>query len=197
MADHADVSQAALAELLDKQAIAENLYRYCRGLDRLDWELVRSCYHDDAIDEHGGFRGGPDEFVENYREAWARDIECTMHSISNLLINIRGDVAASEAHVRGWYRLVGQDDAPTRDMIVQARYVDQLERRDGKWKILYRRAIFEHSRLEPDPVEWSEDQQYDSEHRAETAAWGRRDRRDVSYPVLAFDESTMPTPSPA
>jgi hypothetical protein len=35
-----------LEELVAKQEISEPLHRYCRGIDRFDWDLVRSCYHD-------------------------------------------------------------------------------------------------------------------------------------------------------
>ena len=49
-----------LEELVAKQEISELLHRYCRGIDRFDRDLVRSCYHDDADDDHGIFRGGPE-----------------------------------------------------------------------------------------------------------------------------------------
>ena len=35
----------ALRELSDKQAITEVIYRYCRGLDRMDADLVRAVWH--------------------------------------------------------------------------------------------------------------------------------------------------------
>ena len=38
--------------LLDKQEIRELIYRYCNAADRHDNELMRSLYHEDAIDEH-------------------------------------------------------------------------------------------------------------------------------------------------
>ncbi len=34
------MTQAAIEELLAKQEITELLHRYCRGMDRLGWELV-------------------------------------------------------------------------------------------------------------------------------------------------------------
>src|SRR5208283_1897601 len=55
--------EKALRELLDKQQIYEVALRYCRGLDRMDFELVRSCYHPDGIDHHTGFSGLRDEWV--------------------------------------------------------------------------------------------------------------------------------------
>ena len=54
---------AALQRLLDKQEIYEVLCRYCRGIDRLDEPLVRSCYHPDAVDNHGLYNGSVDHFV--------------------------------------------------------------------------------------------------------------------------------------
>ena len=35
----------------DREAITDCLYRYTRGIDRLDRDLVRSAYHDDAVDD--------------------------------------------------------------------------------------------------------------------------------------------------
>jgi hypothetical protein len=39
----------------DRWAIHDVLVRYCRGVDRLDADLVRSAYHSDAV-EHGPYR---------------------------------------------------------------------------------------------------------------------------------------------
>src|SRR5262249_11432964 len=49
--------------LLDEQAIRRVLARYCRGIDRLDQDLVRSCYHPDATEAHGTFTGGLEEYL--------------------------------------------------------------------------------------------------------------------------------------
>src|ERR1035437_9239359 len=69
--------------LLVEAEIREVLFRYCRGIDRLDEELVRSCYHPDAIDSHGNFEGDVDEFV-----MWAfgllRRYSITMHFLGNI-----------------------------------------------------------------------------------------------------------------
>ena len=44
-----------LSRLLDRNEIEEVVLRYCRGIDRRDFDLVRSCYHPDATDRHGSF----------------------------------------------------------------------------------------------------------------------------------------------
>ena len=41
-----------LQELCDGAEILDCLQRYARGIDRLDRELLRSAYHDGAIDDH-------------------------------------------------------------------------------------------------------------------------------------------------
>ena len=48
-----------LIELVDRHEIHQVLLRYARGLDRLDNALARSCYWDDAIEDHGHFVGTP------------------------------------------------------------------------------------------------------------------------------------------
>lgn len=49
---------SAVDDLLDKQAIGEVVLRYCRGIDRLDLDLVRSAYHCDGVDPRAA-RMGP------------------------------------------------------------------------------------------------------------------------------------------
>jgi hypothetical protein len=39
------MDSAVLQSLADKQAIYEVLLRYCRGIDRIDMDLVRSAFH--------------------------------------------------------------------------------------------------------------------------------------------------------
>ncbi len=82
----ADPIQADLVQgLVDRQAIADVVLRYCRGIDRLDLELVRDCYHADATDEHGTFTGTRDEYVEWVAGVLTR-FTGTMHVVANQLI---------------------------------------------------------------------------------------------------------------
>src|SRR5262249_48937285 len=55
---------AKLDALLDRAEILDCIHRYTRGIDRHDRQLVRSAYHDGAIDEHGGFVGPVDDFLD-------------------------------------------------------------------------------------------------------------------------------------
>jgi hypothetical protein len=55
----------ALVELLAKQAITEQIYRYCRAMDRIDSDLGRSVWHSDGRAYCGPiFRAMGHEFVK-------------------------------------------------------------------------------------------------------------------------------------
>jgi 3-phenylpropionate/cinnamic acid dioxygenase small subunit len=163
-------------ELVARQEITELLYRYCRGIDRLDWELVRSCYHDDALDDHSIFRGSPDEFVAFFREMLT-PMEATTHTLGNILITVDGDVAGSEAYILAWHRLPADGPTPPQDFTASGRYVDRLERRNGTWRIAHRTVVFDWTRIEPVGAEFPVPADVD-------IVWGRRDRDDLSYAVL-------------
>ena len=58
-------ASAELEELIEERAILSVLKRYCRGIDRLDEELVRSCYHEDSTDDHGVYKGKGVDFYHS------------------------------------------------------------------------------------------------------------------------------------
>jgi len=127
--------------LLAEMAIRNLVMRYCRGCDRRDFALVRSLYHDDAIDEHGTmFQGTADEFV-----AWLPlatvPWELTRHEITTSLVTVAGDLAEGEHYVRAWHRT---PPPHRRELTVHGRYLDRYERRGGEWKFLHRRLVFDH-----------------------------------------------------
>ena len=126
--------------LLDQVALRDLIMRYCRGCDRRDFALVRSLYHDDAIDDHGAmFSGGPDEFVAWLPGAMA-SWELTLHSITNSLFAVDGDDAQGEHHVRAYHRSLPPD---RHEIIIHGRYLDRYERRDGAWKFRHRSLVFD------------------------------------------------------
>ena len=49
--------EARIVELMDREAIRDCLYLYCRGIDRADEATLRSAYWPDAIDNHGSYNG--------------------------------------------------------------------------------------------------------------------------------------------
>jgi SnoaL-like domain len=147
-----DASAAArLSNLADQQEIRDAIYRYCRGIDRRDLALVRSCFHADATDDHGDFRGTVDEFVA-YVERTLPRYERTMHFIGNVLVEVGhealSDKARAESYVVAYHRQSATDTKPARDFVVNLRYVDDFERREGTWRIATRVCVVEFARLD-------------------------------------------------
>ena len=88
----------ALQALLDKDAIREAVLRYCRGVDRLEPDMIRSAYHPDGYDEHGELHGGRDEFIEALVPLLRDNYVSTSHNIANQLIELNDDQTLSESY---------------------------------------------------------------------------------------------------
>lgn len=131
------VLEAALRDMLDRQAIWQVMLRYARGLDRMDRELARSCYFDDATEDHGRFVGGPDDFVM-WAERVALLYRSTQHSLTNHWCDLQGDHAYCETY----YIFIGVSDTPPH-FLSSGRYVDHFQRRNGEWRIANRVTVVE------------------------------------------------------
>jgi ketosteroid isomerase-like protein len=160
-----------LQQFLDEAEIRQVHIRYCRGIDRMDWDLVRSCYHPDAIDRHGSYEGGVEGFIE-WVAALLLTFESTMHFTGNQYVKVDGNVAFAEHYARAFHRTKREGDAPAADWVVNARYVDRLEKRMGEWRIAERMVVSDSERIDPLT---SISAPY-SNRRS-----GRRDRTDPSY----------------
>ena len=139
---------ARLRRLADQQEIRDVVYRYCRGIDRRDFDLVRNCYHSDATDDHGDFRGGVDDFIAYVQRTIVR-FERTLHFIGNMLIEPVGDAARVESYAVAYHRIPASSSKPARDFVTGFRYVDDFERRAGEWRIAARVVAAEWSRVDP------------------------------------------------
>jgi SnoaL-like domain len=136
----AKITDAAIRELLDRQAILDCIHRYTRGMDRHDKEMALSAYHPDAIDDHGLYCGVAKDFID-----WAcrfHDEHQTLHHhyVTNHSVELDGDTA----HAETYWLFVGVnrgEQAPT--MMSGGRYIDRFERRNGRWAIAARACIIE------------------------------------------------------
>jgi hypothetical protein len=136
-----------LQDLLDREAIRDCLHRYCRGIDRVDEACLRSVYWPDATDRHGPYQGTAQGFID-----WAldklKDAPRGVHLLSNILIDVHGDVAAVESY---FHALQGDRDAlgQPRETLLVGRYVDRFERRSGEWRIAQRTVVYDWIRQQP------------------------------------------------
>jgi len=129
----------ALQRLIDKEAIWECSLRYTRGLDRLDIELFRSAYWDDAQTCHGALNGSVDDFLDWWLPMQEAR-ECGQHVMSNQRVEFDSD---EEAHVETYFNAsIKRTDSDSVEILV-GRYVDRFTKRGDDWRIQTRVLIFE------------------------------------------------------
>lgn len=163
--------ETTLEMLIAKDEITETLAAYCRAVDRLDMDLGRAVFHEDAIADYGAmYQGTGYGFMEFVRAAHLT-MQTTGHHIGGLTIRVDGDHAGSECYVIARLRLASPDGTFT-DIVSHGRYVDRWERRaDGAWRIAHRRYL--HTMDERRTIEASS-----------FPTTGSRDAADPSYEVL-------------
>jgi hypothetical protein len=134
------MDEALLRQVADRQAITDLIYRYCRAMDRIDAELGYTVWHEGGTADYGEgiFQGTGRGFID-----WVcgthRGMIVHSHQISNVLIDLDGDVAGSEAYVTASLRMMAGDQL--KQITTQCRYVDRWSRRDGRWGIDHRITI--------------------------------------------------------
>ena len=163
---------AKLAEMVDRHEIHQVLLRYARGLDRLDNALARSCYWDDAIEDHGHFVGTPDDFIP-WADGTTLAFESTQHAVMNHFCDLQGD----EAFCETYYHFSGVT-AEGPNFMSTGRYIDHFQKRNGEWRIANRVCIIE-AQYELDDYVLS--RLAPPAYTAEEPCQASRDRNDVSY----------------
>lgn len=150
-------------QLADRAAIQDVEYLWCRSVDRLDFDGMRSVFHPDAVDLHGAYNGGVDGLL-----AWIKErhqgVIFSQHFIGNVLIEFASDhLALVECYVRTTQRysasggealrqVVGSNAAKPgveMDMMTCSRYIDRLEKRNGHWKIILRNLVSDWKQVLP------------------------------------------------
>lgn len=153
----------------DAESVRQAIYRYARGVDRLDADLIGSAFWPDARIALGTiYEGGPEGFVTvamNFMGMFA----ATRHDVANIALAVDGDGIDYEAYVRTWH---WQKAAGT-ELEVMGRYVGRAEQRGGEWRLA------EHGEL----IDWGAERAVDGGWYIGNAEMekGRRDREDGSY----------------
>jgi len=126
-------------EVADRVAILDILYLHSRGLDRLDPGVLKHCYWPEAEVDYGAYKGPAHAFADLVVQVLPAQYELTRHGLGNTLVEFEGDSARSETCVSAGHLLKGAEQ----DLHFYGRYIDQFERRDGRWKILFRQVVMD------------------------------------------------------
>lgn len=162
-------------DVIATQKITAIIYRLARGLDRRDKTLLASCFHHDATDDHGIFKGTASDFCEWVIEQLG-NYERTQHFISNVNININGDKAGTEAYFLAHHIVPGGDGK--KDVIAAGRYLDKFEKRKGAWRIIHRKALYDWSHVDDTKDGWA------NPPMSELLTRGIQGPEDLSYEFL-------------
>jgi hypothetical protein len=125
---------------LEREKIRDCIARLARGEDRRDAELISACYWPDSTSDYGVFFGTFEQYL-----AWvvpgSPAIPVTQHVLGQSVIELRGDAARVETQVLSYHRVdMGKEE---RDTVVGGRYLDQMTKRDGQWRIAQRTMLYD------------------------------------------------------
>lgn len=153
----------------DAESVRQAIYRYARGVDRLDAALIGECFWPDARVTLGTiYDGSPLGFVD-VAIGFMGMFVATRHDVGNIMLAQAGTNMGYEAYVRAWH---WHEGAGT-ELEVLGRYIGRAEKRGAEWRLA------EHGEL----MDWGAERPVD-------AAWfkangelekGRRSRDDDSY----------------
>lgn len=156
-------------DIIAESEIKDVHLRYCRANDRRDEELMRSCFHPDAVIElHEPL--DVDAFIA-FGNIMLSQYTVTWHNTGNQLVEVDGDAAWAEHYTISSHRIAAKGEKPERDFVASGRYIDRMERRDGEWRIARRILLVDFTRLDPNPPV----------KPAVGSRTGERNRNDASY----------------
>lgn len=112
----------------------QQIYRYCRAMDRMDVELGYSIWHEDGEADYGKaiYRGSGRGFIDFVTASHAGMIAHS-HQVTTVIVTLDGERAASESYVTAALRFAEGDRL--KEITARGRYCDRWSFREGKWAI--------------------------------------------------------------
>jgi ketosteroid isomerase-like protein len=132
-----------LEELLAKDSIRDLVLKYSRAVDRHDFDLLATLYHEDSIDDHGGmFYGTGPEYLE-WLPMVVESMEVLSHQVMNHLIVVdeTGEYAEGEVYIQAYHLMPGGEDQE--ELVIGGRYLDKYAKRDGEWRFAHRKIVLD------------------------------------------------------
>jgi ketosteroid isomerase-like protein len=146
------VSEARIANLLDREDIRDLIREYSRAVDRRDRDLLASLYWPDGSDIHGSFDGTAPDFVEYAIWSVGRDRR-THHVMGETLLEFEEPRALGETYFIS-YHLRAPEGGNPYDEAFGGRYLDIFEKRADEWRIFRRMLVIDWCRRYQDTVDW-------------------------------------------
>jgi hypothetical protein len=118
----------------DRIDISDLLVRYTTALDTRDWDLLHSCFTEDAVVDFDRLGGRKDGWAEIRGAAGiVTGFDRTQHMLSNIVITIDTDEAQASSYIQALHVIGGEV------LIIGGVYHDRLVRTPAGWRIAHRR----------------------------------------------------------
>ncbi len=130
-----------------KAEIAEVINSWAFHRDQEAWDELLGSFHADGAISLSWFDGSYEAFVAASKRLATRGNTVLKHYVGTPRIRVNTDRALSETNVTIMLRTrtpIGEVDTTS-----YARFFDYVEKRQGRWKILRRTAIYEKDRADP------------------------------------------------
>jgi len=170
-----------LQELLDHHEIRQLLATYVHGCDRSDMVEMSSIYCEESWDDHGEMKCDGKSYSKWSIEEGKKITNLVSHQLGQSYIKVDGDKAGAETYFIATLLFPAEDGGETMKQM-GGRFVDQLERENGSWKVKKRVVVREWSHAHP-LNDWQVNAGF-------TPA--RRGPLDVSYEALGLTHSGIP-----
>jgi SnoaL-like domain len=126
--------------LLAERAIRDVILRFFRGIDRADEKLLRAAFHDGAVFHRPDGETPASQVIDAIVRVAFPGYLSTSHFVTNILIEVRGDIAFCESCIFAVEEPAGDAGTGAIDLFC-GRCVDRFERRNGAWKIAERTLV--------------------------------------------------------
>lgn len=123
-----------LTEMLEHYRITRLIAEYCHGCDRGDEARMAGVYAAESWDDHGNKKMPGAEFAAAIMAERAARDDAISHHLGQTQIRLDGDSAGAETYFLATVQVRGRrGDVTIHHM--GGRYVDDLVREDGHWRI--------------------------------------------------------------
>ena len=138
--------QATASTLLDRVEIRELLENWVIWRDSGDWERFATVWHEDGQMNATWFSAKAPDFIARSRKAFEAGL-VGYHSLGGSCIDVTGSRAVAQTKMRITQRAAVHGVEV--DATCDGRFVDALEKRQGRWGIVLRQPVYELDRLQP------------------------------------------------
>ena len=138
--------QRSAEAAIDRSEIRDLLQNWVVWRDAGDWERFATVWHEDGRMVATWFRASAAEFIAGCRKGFDAGV-VGLHALGGTSIDLRGTRAVTQSKMQIVQR--GKLDDIEVDVTCLGRFIDALEKRDGRWGMVLRQPVYELDRMTP------------------------------------------------